>query len=67
MTMGDRLRELRLARGESLQKAATPVGCSKPHLWELERGITDNPTLDLLRRLAQHYGVTVSYLIDGAP
>ncbi len=65
--MGERLRQLRLARNESLQQAATPAGCSKPHLWQLERGLSENPTLDLLRGLAQHYGVSVSYIIDGAP
>ena len=64
-TMGQRLRELRLARGESLQQAAAPSGCSKAHLWQLERGMTDNPTLGMLRSLAQHYGVTIGYIIDG--
>lgn len=66
-TMGARLRELREARGLSLQQAATPIGCSKPHLWEIERGMQVNPTLDLLRRLASYYGVSVGYIIgDGA-
>jgi len=58
-----RLRALRTERGETLQEVADAVGCSKPHLWELETGRSGNPRLQLLRALAAHYGVRVAYLI----
>ena len=67
MTMGERLRELRQARGLSLQQAATPIGCSKPHLWEIESGTSANPSLDLLRKLAAFYGVSVGHIIGDGP
>lgn len=50
--------------GESFQKLADAVGVSKAHVWQLERGKTDNPSMDLVRRIANHYGVTLSYLVS---
>lgn len=63
LSMGDRLRQLRMARGQSLQQAASAIGCTKPHLSELERGTSSNPTLNLLRAIAKTYGVSVAYII----
>ncbi len=65
--LAERLRHLRTSRGESLQQAAAEIGCTKPHLWELESGKSDNPSLRLLRGLAKHYGVTVAQIIGEAP
>lgn len=63
-----RLKISRALRGESLQDVADAVGISKPHVWDMETGRSDNPGLKILRALAQHFGVTVSWLIgeDGA-
>ncbi len=66
-TFGDRLLLLRRARGESLRQAAPGIGCAYPHLAEMERGVTDNPTLATLRALARYYNVTVAYLVGEAP
>ena len=65
--LGDRLQQLRQARGESLRQAAAGIGCTKTHLHELERGVSANPSLSLLRGLAAHYGVTVAQIIGDAP
>lgn len=62
MSLGARLKELRLKKGVSLQMVADVVKASKPHIWELERGNTKNPSLELLTNLANYYGVTVDYL-----
>jgi transcriptional regulator with XRE-family HTH domain len=62
-TLGHRLRQLRQARGESLSQAATGIGCTKPHLHDLERGVSANPSLALLRGLARHYGCSVAQII----
>lgn len=66
-TFAARLKQLRMKRGESLQDAATAVGISKPHFWQLEQGEGGNPTRELLQRLANHYQRTVSYLVGESP
>lgn len=64
MSLGAKLNELRLKKGESLQDTADAVGVTKTHIWELEKGKSKNPTAELLRKLADHFKVTVDYLID---
>ena len=63
MSLGLRIGELRRNKRESLQQVGDAVGVSKAHIWELEKGRTDNPSMDLVRRLADHFGVSVSYLV----
>lgn len=64
MSLGAKLNELRLKKGESLQDTADAVGVTKTHIWELEKGKSKNPSAELLRKLAEHFKVTVDYLID---
>ena len=64
MSLGARLKELRVRKGESLQDVADAVKASKPHIWELETEKSRNPSLELLKNLADHFDVTVSYLLD---
>jgi transcriptional regulator with XRE-family HTH domain len=61
--LATRLNQLRLRKAESLQDVATAVGVSKAHIWELEKGRADNPSMSLVTRLAEHFGVSVAYLI----
>ncbi len=49
--------------GQSLQQAADAVGVSKAHIWELEKGKADNPSMRLVERLADHFGVSVAFLM----
>lgn len=58
-----RLNRLRLRKGESLQAVATAVGVSKAHVWELEKGRADNPSMALVTRLADHFGVSIAYMV----
>ena len=67
ITLAARLNQLRLRKGESLQDVATAVGVSKAHIWELEKGRADNPSMGLVTRLAEHFGVSVAYLIGEDP
>ena len=67
MELGAKLTELRLKRSESLQKVADAVGVSKAHIWELEKGRTDNPSMALVTRLADHFGVSVASLVGENP
>ena len=41
---------------------AEAVGVSKAHIWELEKGHSQNPSFDLVRRLAKHFGVGMEVL-----
>lgn len=63
MGLGRRITELRLKKNESLQDVATAVDVSKAHIWELEKGRTNNPAMDLVTRLADHFGVSVAMLV----
>ena len=63
MALGDRIAALRIAKRQSLQDVADAVGVSKAHIWQLERGKADNPAMGLVARLADHFGVSVSYLV----
>ena len=63
MALGRRISALRLKKRESLQQVADAVQVSKAHIWELEKGRTDNPSMGLVTRLADHFGVSVTYLV----
>src|SRR5437660_1777853 len=67
MELKDKLRSLRSKSKESLQQVADAIGVSKAHVWELETGRSSNPSLDILQRLAKHFGVTVAFFADDAP
>lgn len=63
MGLGARITQLRLKKSQSLQQVADAVGVSKAHIWELEKGRADNPSMALVTRLADHFGVSVSFLV----
>jgi transcriptional regulator with XRE-family HTH domain len=63
MSLGVRLAKLRRKKGQSLQQVADAVEVSKAHIWELEKGRADNPSMALVTRLADHFGVSVAYLV----
>lgn len=47
-----------------MQKVGDAVGVSKTHIWELEKGRSQNPSVELLSRLADHFKVTITSLVD---
>jgi transcriptional regulator with XRE-family HTH domain len=67
MSIGARIKELRVKHNQSLQGLADALGASKAHIWEIERGASKNPSMDLLKKLADHFSVTVSFLVGEAP
>jgi transcriptional regulator with XRE-family HTH domain len=67
MSLGARLKELRVKKNQSLQEVADAVGASKAHIWEIERGGSKNPSMDLLNRIADHFGVSVTFLVGEEP
>lgn len=66
-SLAARLQALRLQSNQSLQQVADAVGVSKAHVWELEKGRAGNPSMKLVERLADHYRVTVAYLVGEDP
>src|SRR3954454_264305 len=63
MSLDLRLCQLRRKKGQSLQDVADAVEVSKAHIWELEKGRTDNPSMALVTRFADHFGVSIRYLV----
>lgn len=59
--IGERLKELRTARGLSLRDLASEAGVSATLLSQVERSVTD-PSLETMRRLAGVFGESVASL-----
>ena len=62
MSLATRVAKLRRSKGKSLQEVADAVEVSKAHIWELEKGRADNPSLSLVTRLADYFEVSVASL-----
>jgi transcriptional regulator with XRE-family HTH domain len=62
MSLATRVAKLRRSKGKSLQDVADAVGVSKAHIWELEKGRADNPSMALVIRLADYFDVSVASL-----
>ena len=67
MSIAARLQELRFKKRSSLQQVADAVGISKTHVWELERGRTGNPSLEVLTKLANYFDITIRALVGEEP
>ncbi len=67
MSLGGRLRELRVRNAMSLQDVADAVGMSKAHVWNLEKGISENPSIDIVTKLADLFRVRVADLVGENP
>lgn len=67
MSLATKLKELRAARRQSLQQVADGVQTSKTHIWDLEQGNSANPSRELIERLATHFRISVSELLEEDP
>lgn len=67
MSFGRRLNELRLRKRMSLQEVADAVGMSKAHVWNLEKGLSDNPSIESVVKLADLFRVRVADLVGENP
>lgn len=61
--LGAKLKQLRKAKGFSLEELANQTGMSKSYIWELENRPA-NPTTEKLSKLADALGVTTAYLTE---
>ena len=62
MEFKDRLRELRKERNETQAAAAAAIGLRERHYQNFERGV-NYPSFMNLIALADHFGVTLDYLM----
>ncbi len=67
MSIGSKLKELRIRKRVSLQELATAVQASKAHIWDIERGASQNPSLELLKRIADYFKISISELVEETP
>ena len=62
--IGERIRYLRLQKGYSISRLAKETGVSKTYLSNLDRGVQNNPSLQILEKVAARFGITVDQLIS---
>ncbi len=67
MSFAAKLHNLRISQRLSLQNVADEVGISKAHVFNLEKGITANPSMDLVVKLAELFRVRVADLVGDDP
>lgn len=67
MSFATQLHELRIQNRLSLQQVADKVGISKAHVWNLEKGQADNPSMELVVKLAKLFRVRVADLVGENP
>jgi transcriptional regulator with XRE-family HTH domain len=67
MSFGTRLHDLRLRKSMSLQDVATAVGISKAHVWNLEKELSGNPSIELVVKIADLFRVRVADLVGENP
>jgi transcriptional regulator with XRE-family HTH domain len=67
MPLADKMKEFRMKKRKSLQEVADAVGVSKAHVWDLETARSKNPSIELLKKLANYFGVGVADLIGENP
>lgn len=64
MTLSERVKALMDARGEKPHTAAERLEVGYATLYGIVTGERPNPTLDVLEKIAQGYGITVASLLD---
>ena len=62
--LGKLLRERREARNVSLSVAASGIGTTKAHLYEMEIGTANNPTLKTIVHLMGYYNISFSQILN---
>ena len=67
MSFARKLHDLRIKQRLSLQDVADAIGISKAHVWNLEKAITANPSMDLVVKLAELFRVRVADLVGEGP
>ena len=66
-SLGETLAIQRRSRRLSIIDLAARAGISRQHIWRIEKGIVDNPTRDMLTRLAAALSVGREELVPAGP
>lgn len=61
--IGERIKSLREQKGYSITKLADLAGVSKSYLSYIERNVQNNPSLQVLSRIALHLDSNIEYLL----
>lgn len=64
MSLAATLRTLRAQKKLTLQEVADQLGVSKPHVWELEKGKSQNPSAETLLKLSRLFSVSIDTLLN---
>lgn len=64
--LGQKIRELRQARGLTLDQLAQATDSSKSYMWEIENKDVARPSGEKLNAIARVLGVTPEYLADAS-
>lgn len=64
MQLGEKIRDLRKAKGMTLEQLAELTDSSKGYIWELENRETRKPSGEKLLKIAEALGVTNEFLLD---
>lgn len=67
MSFAKELTILRAKQRISLKKLAEDIGVSKTHIWQLEKGVTEAPSLGLVKKIADYFNVTIQSLVGENP
>lgn len=63
-SFGNKIKDLRIQRGMTLEEVAEKVGSKKAYIWQLENKDKARPSAKLLIDLSTALGVAPDYLID---
>jgi transcriptional regulator with XRE-family HTH domain len=66
MTLGEKIKRLRKAKGYTLEKLGELTESSKSYIWELENKNPPRPSADKIAKIAAVLGVTADFLVDEA-
>ena len=62
--LGAKIKELRKAKGLTLEKLAEKIGSGKSYIWELENRGVKRPSAEKLAAIARALDTTTEYLVD---
>lgn len=64
MTVGAKVKQLRIKKGLSLQGLADEIGVSKPHIFEIEADKVENLSVKTLQKICVFFELPVSYFLE---
>ena len=65
--IGARLKRVRRSRGVTGKEVALAVGTTRTHLCAIESGRVASPRYELVRAVAEYFGLTMSELVGDLP